>query len=233
MNKMLFLLTFTCYATFAENLTIVPNTTTRIAVSNSELNVITVTNDRIIEASATPGKLADKKATDSGALIFTTRQTSPFSLYIETEKGFGFTLNALPGKKSSGANLRIMNAEAKAQATQWENSSDSYSELITRTLTAVINNTIPAGFVQNGRINVNWPAATLNHFRFHQAKSFQGKQIRILTITVTNKTQQTIQLNERLFCLPQTIAIAFEPNVKSLKPQQQVMMFMLLKENPL
>ena len=183
MKKILFLLIFATCATFAENLSIVPNSTTRISVSNTEPNAITVINDRIIEASATPGKLADKKATDSGALIFTTRQTSPFSLYIETEKGFGFIINAIPSKKSSGTSLRIMNAEAKAQAesAQWENSSDSYSELITRTLTAVINNTLPAGFVQNGRINVNWPAAALNHFRFHQAKSLQGKQIRVLS----------------------------------------------------
>lgn len=218
----------------AESLTVTPNSVVRLTVSNREPNVIAVMNDRIVEANSAAGKLADKKATDSGALIFTTDETTPFSLYIETEKGFGFTVNAMPAKKSQGINVSVMNAEAKADASaeEWEKTSDSYSQFITRTFTAAMNDNIPTGFVRNGRVNVNWSYAALNSFRFRDSVSFQGKQFRLLRVNIENKTTQPIQLNERVFWVPQTMAIAFNPTVNTLRPHEQVTLFLLIKEKP-
>ncbi|UBX30646.1 hypothetical protein [Arsenophonus apicola] len=47
-------------------------------MSNREPNVIAVMNDRIVEANSAAGKLADKKATDSGALILPPKKQHPF-----------------------------------------------------------------------------------------------------------------------------------------------------------
>ncbi|MDR5611503.1 MAG: type-F conjugative transfer system secretin TraK [Arsenophonus sp.] len=219
---------------WAENLTVTPHSVVRITVNNREPNVIAVMNDRIIEANSAAGKLADKKATDSGALIFTTEETSPFSLYIETEKGFSFTVNAIPAKKSQGINISVMNAEVKAElvAQDWGKSSDSYSQFITRTFTVAMNDNIPTGFVKNGRVNVNWSASALANFRFRDSVSFQGKQFRLLRVNIENKTTQPIRLNERVFWVPQTMAIAFNPTVNTLRPHEQVTLFLLIKEKP-
>ncbi|WGL93857.1 TraK domain-containing protein [Arsenophonus nasoniae] len=236
MKKLLFCLSFMLISTsiWAENLTVTPHSVVRLSVSNREPNVIAVMNDRIVEANSAAGKLADKKATDSGALIFTTEETTPFSLYIETEKGFGFTVNAIPVKKSQGINVSVMNAEAKADANaqEWGKTSDSYSQFITRTFTAAMNDNIPTGFVKNGRVNVNWSASALANFRFRDSVSFQGKNIRLLRVNVENKTSQPIQLNERVFWVPQTMAIAFNPTVNTLRPHEQVTLFLLIKEKP-
>lgn len=235
MNKLLFCLSFMLISAsgWAGNLTVTPHSIVRLSVSNREPNVIAVMNDRIVEANSAAGKLADKKATDSGALIFTTEETAPFSLYIETEKGFGFTVNAIPVKKSQGINVSVINAEAKAEAVaeEWGKTSDSYSQFITRTFTAAMDN-IPTGFVKNGRVNVNWSASALANFRFRDSVSFQGKNIRLLRVNVENKTSQPIQLNERVFWVPQTMAIAFNPTVNTLRPHEQVTLFLLIKEKP-
>lgn len=236
MKKLLFCLSFILISTsgWAETLTVTPHSVVRLMVSNREPNVIAVMNDRIVEANSAAGKLADKKATDSGALIFTTEETMPFSLYIETEKGFGFTVNAIPIKKSQGINISVMNTEAKsdASAEEWGKTSDSYSQFITRTFTAAMNDNIPTGFVKNGRVNVNWQDAALNNFRFRDSVSFQGKQFRLLRVNIENKTTQPIQLNERVFWVPQTIVIAFNPTVNTLRPHEQVTLFLLIKEKP-
>ncbi|PAV10523.1 hypothetical protein CBG25_01780 [Arsenophonus sp. ENCA] len=236
MNKLLFCLSFILISTsgWAETLTVTPHSVVRLMVSNREPNVIAVMNDRIVEANSAAGKLADKKATDSGALIFTTEESAPFSLYIETENGFGFTVNAIPAKKYQGINVSVMNADAKAEevAEDWEKTSDSYSQFITRTFMAAMNNNIPTGFVKNGRVNVNWQDAALNNFRFRDSVSFQGKNIRLLQVNIENRTTQPIQLNERVFWIPQTMAIAFNPTVNTLRPHEQVTLFLLIKEKP-
>lgn len=233
-TRLFFSLMLLSASAWAETLTVTPNSAVRLTVSNREPNVIAVMNDRIVEANSAAGKLADKKATDSGALIFTTEETTPFSLYIETEKGFGFTVNAIPVKKSQGINVSVMNAEAKAEAVaeEWGKSSDSYSQFITRTFMAAMNDNIPTGFVKNGRVNVNWKDSALNSFRFRNSVSFQGKNIRLLRVNVENKTTQPIRLNERVFWVPQTMVIAFNPTVNTLRPHEQVTVFLLIKEKP-
>lgn len=115
-------------------------------------------------------------------------------------------------------------------AQEWEKTSDSYSQFITRTFTVAMNDKIPTGFVKNGRVNVSWQDAALNSFRFRNSVSFQGKQFRLLRGNIENKTTQPILLNEQVFWVSQTMAIAFNPTVNTLRPHEQLTLFLLIKE---
>ncbi|WP_439647144.1 hypothetical protein [Arsenophonus endosymbiont of Aleurodicus floccissimus] len=101
---------------------------------------------------------------------------------------------------------------------------------MTRTFTAAMNDNIPTGFVKNGRVNVNWSASALANFRFRDSVSFKGNSIRLLQVNIENKTTQPIRLDERAFWVPQAMAIAFNPTVNTLRPHEQVTLFLLIKE---
>ncbi|STZ74986.1 conjugal transfer protein TraK [Klebsiella pneumoniae subsp. ozaenae] len=97
---------------FADSITVNSFATISTGVSNNNPNSITVPDDRITSLQSTQGVLTAREATANGSVVFSTLATKPFTMFVQTESGFSFTVNATP-RKQQGMSLVVNNKEVK------------------------------------------------------------------------------------------------------------------------
>lgn len=96
----------------AQEVDINPNARLSLAVSNTDPNYIAVTDDRVIAVQATKGVLTDRRTTAGGAVLFSTISDAPFTMFVQTESGFAFSVAASP-RKQAGLSLVVNNREVR------------------------------------------------------------------------------------------------------------------------
>ena len=85
-------------ATNAMEIALKPFDSTNAIVSSKEPNIINVKNDTIAHITSKGGAILNDAITTDGSVVFSTSEIKPFSILVETEKGFNFTVKATPKK---------------------------------------------------------------------------------------------------------------------------------------
>ena len=212
-----------------------PFSSAAATVSSKEPNVINVKNDTIAAITSKNGAILNDAITTDGSVIFSTSETKPFSILIETEKGFTFTLNAAPNKNHSSASIVIHNLADKGKAVDADvmnaNFSEStYSGFLSKTLTDLINQRIPNGFVESRNRNFNVSPAFNGILKVRNTEAWVGQNVRVVKLDITNVSTSEIELNERILWEQGVMAISFYPTVSKLPPNRRVFAYVLLKE---
>lgn len=204
-------------------------------ISATEPNIIHVKNDVIVSISAKAGAVIHEEQTTDGSAMFSTTETKPFSVLVETEKGFTFTLNASPSKNANSSSVVIHNLADKGSKNDEESSlsypsTGSYSGLITHILTEIINNRIPDGFVDTWSRKYDVPDSLKSVLRVKAIDAWVGQNMRVVKLEVTNIANVELELNERYFWTKKVMAIQIDPNVSILRPNSRVFAYVMLKE---
>ncbi|MCT8760487.1 type-F conjugative transfer system secretin TraK [Glaesserella parasuis] len=205
-------------------------------VSATEPNIIHVKNDVIVNISAKAGAVIHEEQTTDGSAMFSTTETKPFSVLIETEKGFTFTLNASPSKNANSSSVVIHNLANKGSKNDEDSSLSyplsmgSYSGLITHILTEIINNRIPDGFVDTWSRKYDVPDSLNSVLKVKAMEAWVGQNMRVVKLEVTNISNVELELNERYFWTKKVMAIQIDPNVSILRPNSRVFAYVILKE---
>lgn len=220
---------------YALDLTASPFGSVTATVSSTEPNLIHVKNDRVTHLTAKAGAILDDEATTDGSVAFSTDESKPFSILIETEKGYSFTLNATPNKNSRAASIVIHNLEDKGNPLSDEVRASSawyktYSGVISHILTELINNRIPDGFVETRKRKFDAPSSVKGFFNVRNTTAWAGLDMRVVKLDITNISQSEIELNERYFWNKNVMAISFYPKVSSIRPNTRVFAYVVLKE---
>lgn len=207
----------------AEQLTLNSGARVSAAVSNTDPNYIRVSDDRVISIQATQGVLTSRSPTPDGAVVFSTVAEKPFTLFVQTESGFAFSLQATPGKRA-GMSLTVDNSEVRGgeEAREYENKQDSYSALISGLVSRFITNRKPAGYVFTKNRDVPVSAAVSATFQMKPVTAWQGDRIRIVRTDITSRSAVSVRLSERYFWSPGVMAVSFHPRLDVLKPGAQV-----------
>lgn len=200
------------------------------SVSTNEPNVIAVHNDKITSMTANSGAILSSNKTIDGKVVFTTSAKKNFDVVIETETGFTFTVTYQPTKNSSSPTI-IFNKMAKGsdKAISYEEDSQSYSNLITKSLTMIVNNKIPVGFVETRNTSISLPKGITEYLDVKGVNSWNGFNIKIQKVSVKNKSLNTIELNERYLWFKNVMAISFVPNVLHLPPNYTVDAYIVIR----
>ncbi|HHD7809801.1 TPA: type-F conjugative transfer system secretin TraK, partial [Klebsiella pneumoniae] len=182
----------------ADSITVNSFATISTGVSNNNPNSITVPDDRITSLQSTQGVLTAREATANGSVVFSTLATKPFTMFVQTESGFSFTVNATP-RKQQGMSLVVNNKEVKGteDATTWEGSQNTYSALITGLISRFINNDKPQGFVFSKNTDVQLSPSVQSYFNVRPVTAWRGDKLRIIRLELTSRSSSRLELNER------------------------------------
>ncbi len=228
---LIFAMVLASSAAQAQEVDINPNARLALAVSNTDPNYISVMDDRVIAIQATQGVLSDKRTTAGGAVLFSTVSDKPFTLFVQTESGFAFSVMASP-RKQAGLSLVVNNRQVRGTeaAREWEGSQNTYSALVTSLITKFINNDKPSGFVYTKNRDVLLSPSTETYFSVRSVAAWQGDKLRIVRLDVTNRSTSRIELNERYFWSKGVMAVSFWPQVDQVSPGTTVSAIVLLRD---
>lgn len=217
---------------YAIDVTANPFGSVNAVVSSTEPNVIHVKNDTIKSLSAKAGAIIQDELSSDGSVVFSTTEKKPFSVVIETEKGFTFTLKATPNSKSESASVVIHNLADKGEVSDEVIESlsryQSYSGLITAILTDFMNDKMPDGFVEAWL--TKYSAGHTDGLNVRNVKAWVGQHMRVVKLDITNTSMNDIELNERYLWTKGVMAVAYTPNVTILHPNTRVYAYVILKE---
>mgnify|MGYP000383579652 CR=1 FL=1 len=233
--KIALLMALFSQAAYSVDVVLKPFGSTNATVSSKEPNIINVKNDTIVGITSKSGAILNDAITTDGSVIFSTSETKPFSILVETEKGFNFTVNATPNKKNNAASIIIYNLAEKgksqdADSTLLNASDNSYSGMISRVLTELINHKVPDGFVETRKRDFAVPPTLKGVFTIRNTDAWVGEDMRIVKLDITNISQSEIELNERILWNNGVMAISFDPAATSLPPNRKVFAYVVLKE---
>lgn len=203
-------------------------------VSNTEPNVIHVKNDVITSITAKSGAVIQDQQSSDGSVMFSTLETKPFSVLIETEKGFTFTLRATPRKTENSSSIVIYNLEDKGNDTEEIQNRlshyQSYSGLISKILTDLINEKIPDGFVESRKTRFKVDSSVTSVLGIRNVQTWVGQNMRVVKLDITNTSMSEVELNERYLWNKDVMAISYYPRVSVLRPNTRIFAYVVLKE---
>lgn len=217
--------------TLADSVTINSFSTISAGISNNNPNSITVPDDRITSLQSTQGVLTAREATANGSVVFSTLATKPFTLFVQTESGFSFTVNATP-RKQQGLSLVVNNKEVKGteDAAAWEGAQNTYSSLITTLISKFINNDIPQGYVYSKNTDLQISPSVQSFFNIRPVTAWRGDKLRIVRIELTSLSSSRVELNERWFWQEGVMAVSFWPRMDAVSPGGKVSAIILMRE---
>jgi conjugal transfer pilus assembly protein TraK len=232
-NNLLLMLLAALFASqaSAESVTLNPWGRITTAVSNSDPNSISVPDDRVVSIQATQGILQSRSTTPDGAVIFTTLAEKPFTVFVQTESGFSFSVYAMP-RKQPGLSLVVNNHSVRGdeRASQWESSQSTYSSLLTSLISDFINNKKPTGFVFTKNTDISLSPSAQQNFTVRPVSAWRGDQIRVVRLDITNRASNRIELNERYFWSKGVMAVSYWPRLDFLSPGGTVSAVIVLRE---
>lgn len=207
----------------AEQLTLNNGARVTAAVSNTDPNYIRVSDDWVISVQATQGVLSSRAPTPDGAVVFSTTSVKPFTLFVQTESGFAFSLQATPGKRA-GMSLTVDNSEVHGgeEARVYESQQDTYSSLISGLVGRFITNKKPAGYVFTKNTDVPVSDSVRNAFVLKPVTAWQGDRVRIVRTDIISRSTGGLKLSERYFWSPGVMAVSYHPRLDVLKPGARV-----------
>lgn len=220
---------------YAVDLTAQPFGTVNANVSSKEPNIVHVKNDEITHLTAKVGAILEDEATGDGSVAFSTSEKKPFSILIETKKGYNFTLNAVPKSDISASSIVIHNLKDKGNEISEEVLNGNgwyktYSGVIAKVFTDLINGRVPDGFVDTRNRDYDVPRELDGIFKVRKTDAWVGNGMRVVKLDITNVSSQEVELNERNFWTKGVMAINFYPKVFKLPVNTRVFAYVMLKE---
>lgn len=228
------LLTLLSFNVLANDISLTPFGSANTVISSKEPNVISVRNDVVKALTSKDGAILDDTNTSDGSIVFSTLESKPFSIVVETEKGFIFTINVTPNKSRNSTSTVIHNLADKGDNNidiAGSNSvNTSYSGVIAQIISDLLNGNTPNGFVETRKRSFS-PSSTLkNSLIIRNTEAWVGRNMRVVKLDITNKTKEDIELNERILWEKNVMGISFYPSVSILPPNRRVFAYIVLKE---
>lgn len=185
-----------------------------IKISSINPNYVEVSGDRITGITSSPGMLTDKRNTDAGGAFISTTQTKAFTIYLTTEGGKTFSLQAYPEKMPGRSFLLAShNPLSPEKAKAWE-IAQPYESLLIELNRMLLRGQVPPGYakipLKDERINA--PAAV----RATASDAWEGSNLRVVRWQVTNAGSIPISLREQDYWQQGVRAVMFSTEGREL-----------------
>lgn len=188
----------------------------QLAISNNNPNLIGVLGDRVVAINSAAGMLTDKRNTVDGAVLFSSNSEKPFTLYIETEHGQVFSVQATPSK-GAGRRYRLSGEQSvnRPAAKVWE-TAQPYGSLLVELNKAAWRGKMPESYAQADLTQSHASAPTGLTMTAEQA--WVGDALRVIRYQVRNPNAYSVRVTEQDFWQPGIRAVMFTQPVKHLLP---------------
>lgn len=199
-----------------------PDAQVRVALSNSEPNMLVVPGDKVVAIDSAQGMFINgnqKGATGvaNGGVILMTAQTKPFTFYVRTAGGLTVSVIGVPQKRDGRVLQLISDMPAKsAVAKRWEQSLP-YPRLLMSIHKAMLQGEMPPGF--SPAPDTALPAFHLPPvYRLSVENMWNGGALRVYQLRLHNTTAQPQALSEHLFQHAGVRSVLIQPYSNTLLP---------------
>jgi conjugal transfer pilus assembly protein TraK len=200
-----------------------PNGQFQLPISNTNPNLVVIPGDRIVAINSAAGTLMDKRNTKDGAVLFSSNSEKPFTVFIETEQGQVFSIQATP-RKGEGRSYRLLGSKPlpRPAAKAWETSQPSESLLVELNKAAL-----------QGRIPDSYAPADLNNDRLsapaglsvRAEEAWVGNALRIVRYRVQNPHSYAVSLKEQDFWRQGVRAVMLSLRTSTLLPGASISVY--------
>lgn len=210
-------------ALHAVNIPVSPDSQVRVALSNTNPNLLVVPGDRIIAVDSAQGMfINDNRAMgqSNGGVQLMTAQTAPFTFYVRTEGGLTVSVVGVPQKRDGRVLHFISDRPVHHEAARRWETSQPYVRLLTDIQKAVLAGKVPEGFAEA-------PVAALPPFslpawlRVEPLTMWNGGELRLYRLHVRNAGSAVLNMPERLFNAAGVRAVMVFPFSTQLMPGAQ------------
>ncbi|TQO04782.1 UNVERIFIED_ORG: conjugal transfer pilus assembly protein TraK [Citrobacter freundii] len=194
----------------------------RIALSNTQPNLLVVPGDRIVAVDSAQGTFTNagdygQAGMANGGVVLMTEKTAPFTFYVRTEGGLVVSIIGQPQARD-GRVVHLMSdrpVRHKAAAA-WERSHD-YVALLVDVQRTLMRGELPVGYVASPVAGA--PAFSLPAGLAIRAESmWSGDVLRVYRYRVSNRHGAAMALPERLFSAPGVRSVVVSPWADTLLP---------------
>ncbi|WP_058914192.1 type-F conjugative transfer system secretin TraK [Entomohabitans teleogrylli] len=193
----------------------------RVALSNTNPNMIVVPGDRITGIDSAQGMFLNDNRGQSGrangGVVLMTAQTEPFTFFIRTEGGLVVSLIGVPQKRDGRVLHLVSDKPIRHQkAVHWEQS-HPYVTTLTAIHKAALAGLVPDGFKAA-------PATALPAFSLpggmavQSKKMWNGGNLRLFRLDIRNNTAFSLAIPERLFQASGVRSVMVFPYSATLMP---------------
>lgn len=198
----------------------------RIALSNTQPNLLVVPGDRIVAVDSAQGTFTNtgdygQVGMANGGVILMTEKKTPFTFYVRTEGGLTVSVIGQPQARD-GRVVHLISDRPVQQsaAAPWERSHD-YVTLLVDVQKTLMRGALPPGYVAAPVAGA--PSFTLPAGLIAKAEAmWSGHALRVYRYRVNNRAQQALPLPERLFSAPGVRSVLVSPWTASLHPGASV-----------
>lgn len=194
----------------------------RIALSNTQPNLLVVPGDRIVAVDSAQGTFTNageygQAGMANGGVILMTEKTSPFTFYVRTEGGLVVSVIGQPQARD-GRVVHLMSEHPVRHkaAAAWERSHD-YVALLVDVQQRLMNGVVPPGYMLSPVVAA--PVFSLPAGMTARAESmWSGDRLRVYRYRVSSHSAGTYPLSERLFSAPGVRSVVIYPRAETLLP---------------
>lgn len=200
-----------------------PNGQFQLPISNTNPNLVVVPGDRIVAINSAVGTLTDRRNTKDGAVLFSSNSEKPFTVFIETEQGQVFSIQATP-RKGEGRSYRLLGSKPlpRSTAKKWE-TSQPYESLLVELNKAALKGNMPENYAQTGISNERMSASSGLLMRAEEA--WVGNALKIVRYRVQNTGKTAISLREQDFWRQGVRAVMLSIRTTTLLPGGSVSVY--------
>lgn len=200
-----------------------PDSQVRVALSNTNPNLLVVPGDRIVAVDSAQGMfINDNRAMGqaNGGVQLMTAQTAPFTFYVRTEGGLTVSVVGVPQKRDGRVLHFIADRPVHHDAARRWETSQPYVRLLTDIQKAVLAGKVPDGFAEA-------PVTALPSFSLPAWLSvkpltmWSGGALRLYRLDVRNTGGAVLNMPERLFSAAGVRAVMVFPFSAQLMPGAQ------------
>ena len=190
-------------AQMAKEISVQENELVPVTLSDSNMNRLFVSNDRVKNITAPAGYIGLQLDGSGGGLV-TVDTTQVFTAFVITEGGRQFSIKVTP-KVGDGKTIRFNAQGAAIKAKSWEKN-NPYMQLMISALRNTMSGQTPPHF--------GWKKGSNHFFAFNDRLTmspvsiWQGHKLSVVEYTLYNKSLKPYVINEAMFYKPNVRAVA-------------------------
>ena len=213
-----------------------PDAQVRIALSNTDPNMVVVPGDRIVAVDSAQGVFVNandygQTGQANGGVVLITKQEKPFTFYVRTEGGLTVSIIGVPQKREGRIVQLLSDTPVRHRDAQaWERSHPYVSTLVDLQRT-LLNGRVPLGYIDSPVVDVPGFTSLPANLNAKAEQMWSGGGLRVYRLNVRNRGDVPVYLTERLFSAEGVRSVMIAPYGDSLMPATQTAVYVTV-DNP-
>lgn len=213
-----------------------PDAQVRIALSNTDPNMVVVLGDRIVAVDSAQGVFVNandygQTGQANGGVVLITKQDKPFTFYVRTEGGLTVSIVGVPQKREGRIVQLLSDTPVRHRDAQTWERSHPYVNTLVDLQRALLNGRVPQGYIDSPVVDVPRFVSLPTSMNASAEQMWSGGGLRVYRLNLRNTGSQATSLSERLFSAEGVRSVMIAPYGDNLMPATHTTVYVTV-DNP-